>query len=383
MMLKKQRSNSLSLPRTRAATGQSAAEAAAAFQRARSLVLRSGWHTMAYQILNPGIDHWFSSQGDAVVGYVTAQGYRVVAGEPVCPPERLAAVASSFEADTRRAGQRVCYLGAQDRLVMSLDSDRPLAGLLLGAQPAWKPHNWPDLLARKASLRAQLSRARNKKVQVRAYPTEQAQQSPELRRCLQEWLHNRRLPPLHFSVEPETLGRLEDRHVLVAERQGDIVGFLVASPIPLRNGWLIEQIIRRPTAPNGTTELLLDAAMRHLAALGSEYVTLGVSPLSRRAGIIQSSQPFGTRLVFSLVRSYGNHFYNFEGLDAYKAKFLPEWWEPVYAITREGHTSLRTLYAVSGAFSGTSPLVYVGHALAWAAAQECRSRWQALRRRLA
>jgi phosphatidylglycerol lysyltransferase len=266
---------------------------------------------------------------------------------------------------------------------MILDHDRPLAGLLLGAQPAWKPHNWPDLLARKASLRAQLSRARNKKVQVRAYPTEQAQQSPELRRCLQEWLHNRRLPPLHFSVEPETLGRLEDRHVLVAERQGDIVGFLVASPIPLRNGWLIEQIIRRPTAPNGTTELLLDAAMRHLAALGSEYVTLGVSPLSRRAGIIQSSQPFGTRLVFSLVRSYGNHFYNFEGLDAYKAKFLPEWWEPVYAITREGHTSLRTLYAVSGAFSGTSPLVYVGHALAWAAAQECRSRWQALRRRLA
>jgi phosphatidylglycerol lysyltransferase len=382
MILKKQRSTGLSLPETGTTVDRSTAEVAATFQRARSLVLHTGWHTMAYQILNPGIEHWFSPQGDAVVGYVTAQGYRVVAGEPVCPPERLAAVASRFEADTRQAGQRVCYLGAQDRLVMILDNDKPLAGLLLGAQPAWKPQNWPDLLARKASLRAQLSRARNKQVSVHVWPPEQAQQSETLRQCLQDWLQSRRLPPLHFSVEPETLGRLEDRQVLVAERAGNIAGFLVASPIPLRNGWLIEQIIRRPGAPNGTTELLLDAAMRHLAARDSAYVTLGVSPLSRRAGIIQSSQPFATRLIFSLARSYGNHFYNFEGLDAYKAKFLPEWWEPVYAITREDHTSLRTLYAVAGAFSSTSPLVYMGRALTWAASQAFRNRWQKLRRRL-
>src|ERR1700712_1359005 len=89
-------------------------------RRARELVLRHGWNAMAYQILNPGMRLWFSPGGDGVVGYVRAAGLfsgsRVVPGAPVCPPERLAGIAAEFAADTRRAGQRLCYFGAQERM---------------------------------------------------------------------------------------------------------------------------------------------------------------------------------------------------------------------------------------------------------------------------
>lgn len=336
---------------------------------ARHLVLRYGHNTMAYQILNPGIAHWFAPGGDAVVGYVAAQGYRVVAGAPICATERLAAVAAAFEAATDQAGQRVCYFGAQDDLLLLLDSTRPLAGLLLGAQPVWRPQHWRQRLAGKASLRAQLARARNKQVTVRAWPAAYATDHPGLWQCLGEWLDHRHLPPLHFLVEPATLGHLADRLLLVAERQGQIVGFLVASPIPRRNGWLIEQIIRRSQAPNGTTELLLDGAMHHLAAVGADYVTLGLAPLSRRAGITQTPQPPLIRTLLDMLRQYGQHFYNFDGLDAYKAKFLPEWWEPVYLLAREPHISLRTLYALVGAFSRTEPASFIGRGLIWALRQ--------------
>ncbi|MCV4932462.1 DUF2156 domain-containing protein, partial [Escherichia coli] len=88
--------------------------------------------------------------------------------------------------------------------------------------------------------------------------------------------------PLHFVVEPETLGRLEYRRVFVAERSGQIEGFLVLSPIPARNGWLTEQFPHRPEAPNGTVESMIAAAGRALASDGSAYITLGLSPLSRR-----------------------------------------------------------------------------------------------------
>ena len=37
-------------------------------EHARRLVLAHGWNATAYQIINPGIDHWFSSRGDAVIG---------------------------------------------------------------------------------------------------------------------------------------------------------------------------------------------------------------------------------------------------------------------------------------------------------------------------
>lgn len=359
---------------------QHAARAPHQFEHARRLVLQYGWNTTAYQLLNPGMSYWFDPRGDALVGYVATQGYHVVAGEPVCAPERLAQVTAAFEGVTHQAGRRICYMAAQDRMVMIQDTSLPVAGLLLGAQPIWRPRHWADRLMRKASFRGQLARARNKQVSIDRWESERATNHAALRRCLHEWLQQRRMPPMHFLVEPDTLGQLRDREVFVAERHRQVIGFLIASPVPCRRGWLIEQIIRTRAAPNGTTELLLDYAMRHLAAIGADYVTLGLSPLSRRAGLAQTAQTGSVRLLLSGLRAYGQRFYNFEGLDAYKAKFLPEWWEPVYAISREQHISLRTLYAIAGAFGGTSPLLYIGHSMLWAAGQELRTAGQRLRR---
>jgi phosphatidylglycerol lysyltransferase len=345
--------------------------------QARELVLRHGWNAMAYQILNPGIRYWFSRDGEAVVGYVCAGGYRVVAGAPVCPPERLAEAAAGFAADTRRAGRRLCYFGAEDRMIGVLAAQGPVSALLLGAQPVWNPRHWHAILRGKASLRAQLARARNKGVTVRPWQTAEPQR-PELQHCLDEWLQGRGLPPMHFLVEWNILPQLLDRRLFVAERAGRILGFLIASPIPSRNGWLIEQIIRGRAAPNGTTELLLDTAICALAEEGAEYVTLGLSPLSR-AVPQEPPPPWSVRLPLAWVRVHGRRFYDFEGLERFKRKLLPESWEPIYAVTDRRRISLRALYAIAGAFGGTSPVLFVGRALLRALRQEAR--WGAAKAR--
>jgi phosphatidylglycerol lysyltransferase len=337
-------------------------------RRARELVLRFGWNAMAYQILNPGMRLWFSADGEGVAGYVRAGGYRVVAGSPVCPPERLAEVAAELAADTRRCRLRLCYFGAQERLIAMMAERGPAAALPLGAQPSWDPGHWSAIVAAKASLRAQLSRARNKGVTVRRSPTSQ---EPGLQRCLDEWLGRRGLPPMHFLVEWDLLPRLLDRRLYIAERGGRTIGFLIASPIPLRNGWLIEQIVRGRAAPNGTTELLLDTAIRALAGDGAGYVTLGLSPLSR-AVPQHPVPPWNIRPLLAWMRVHARRFYDFEGLERFKRKFLPESWEPIYAVTDRPRVSLRTLYAIAGAFGGTSPLLFLGHALLRALAQEAR-----------
>ena len=344
-----------------------------AVDRARSLVLRHGWNAMAYQILNPGMRLWFSADGEGVAGYVCAGNYRVVAGAPICPPERLAETAAELAADTRRAGQRLCYFGAQDRLHHLMAERGPASALLLGAQPVWDPRHWHTILAGKASLRAQLARARNKGVVVQPGP---AADRPALQRCLTEWLRTRGLPPMHFLVEWNLLPRLLDRRLFVAEREGQAIGFLIASPIPRRDGWLIEQIIRGRAAPNGTTELLLDTAIRALAAEGAGYVTLGLAPLSR-AVAQHPVPPWPVRLLLAWVRVHGQRFYNFEGLENFKRKFQPEGWEPIYAVTDRRRISLRTLYAIAGAFGGASPVFFLGRALLRALAQEAQ--WAAAR----
>jgi phosphatidylglycerol lysyltransferase len=128
------------------------------------------------------------------------------------------------------------------------------------------------------------------------------------------------------------------------------VGFLIASPIALRRGWLIEQVIRGREAPNGTAELMIDAAVRAMAAAGDEFITLGLSALAQREERVVN--PPWLRPLFSLARAHGRRFYNFDGLERFKAKFRPHAWEPVYMISQEHHFSFGTLLAVAGVFTG-------------------------------
>ena len=75
-----------------------------------------GWNSTCYQILNPGIQHWISMSAPAVVGYTRRHRTLLVAGAPVCPPEKLAEVCLEFEQFARRQDCRVCYVCAEERL---------------------------------------------------------------------------------------------------------------------------------------------------------------------------------------------------------------------------------------------------------------------------
>jgi phosphatidylglycerol lysyltransferase len=347
--------------------------ASAGVERARALVLEHGWNATAYQILNPGIDLWFSRAGDAVVGFVPYSRTRVVGGAPVCALSRLDSVSKEFVDDARAAGFHVCYFGAGDRLDNRYANDAHWSRVLLGSQPVWDPRDWMAAIARRSSIRAQFNRARNKSVVVSEWESSVAENHPDLRACLSDWLSTRNLPPLHFMVEPETLSNLRDRRVFVASRGGRAVGFTILSPVPARGGWLVEQIVRGRNAPNGTAELLIDAAMRTVGAAGSTYATLGLSPLSERANVSPIHHPLWLRFVLRWVRVHGSRFYNFRGLETFKAKFNPHSWEPIFAIGEGASFSPRDLYAIAGAFSGGAPLRLIARALAKAARQELSS----------
>lgn len=341
-------------------------------ERARELIMRYGWNATAYQLLNPGIAHWFSPPGDALVGYATYSRTRVVAGGPVCAPDELPRVVREFGTDAAQHGERVCYFAAGDRLegLVLLQGNWSVASL--GAQPVWDPANWASIAARRSSLRAQLNRAKNKNVVVGELEQPTRAEDDALRRCLGEWLSERHLPALHFLVEPETLGRLADRRLFVARRAGAVVGFLLASPVPARDGWLVEQIIRGWSAPNGTAELLLDSAMRSLHAEGARYVTLGLSPLSMHSRFDRSRMSWWLRTALRLVRAHGRRFYNFEGLDRFKQKFEPDDWEEIVALAPGRVFPVRALWAIAGVFAQGSPIVLVARAVLRGARQELR-----------
>lgn len=340
---------------------------------ARTLLLKYGWNTTCWQILNPGIDLWFSTRCEAVVGFVKAGGTAVVAGAPVCAETDLEHVVREWE---EHAG-RVCYFGAEGRL-QSLAGQKPsYSSVSLGAQPLWTPESWIHSVQADSTLRYQLNRARNKGVLVTEWPTEKARANPELAECIQAWLSHRGLPSMHFLVEPQTLSAPEKRRFFVAERKGQVVAFLTMAPIPERQGWLTEQFPRSPHAPNGSVELALDTAINVLASEGAKMITMGIVPLSKHGQGAARSNPLWLRLLASWARAHGRRFYNFEGLDQFKTKFHPDTWEPIHVIANEPNFSFRSLYAVASAFTGGSPTRTLARALGRAAASE----WRSVRRR--
>jgi phosphatidylglycerol lysyltransferase len=342
-------------------------------ERARTLASRFGWNAMAYQVVNHGISHWFSERGDAVVGFVRVHRRCIVAGAPICAGDRLMDVIAEWEEFVSQLRCRSCYFGAAGRVFEALHNRPGYSTVVLGAQPVWNPAWWPDIPARTPSLRSQMSRARNKRVLVSEWPPARASEDRRLHDCLQEWVRSRKLPSLHFLVEPNTLHDLDGRRIFVAERGSDVIGFINASPVPARQGWLVEQFIRSSRAPNGTIELLLDCMMRAVAADGAGYVTMGLVPLRNSSPDDDvMDNPAWLRAVLAFVKLHGRRFYNFDGLERFKSKFRPHAWEPIYAIAAESAFSSRTLYAIAAAFTAQSPVIAIGHGILRAVQTEWR-----------
>ncbi len=132
-----------------------------------------------------------------------------------------------------------------------------------------------------------------------------------------EWLAARRMAPMGFLVQLEPLTYPAERVMIVAERAGAVVGFLSAIPVYARRRLFVEDVLRGRAAPNGTSELLIDAAMR--AAHDRDGVTLGLAPL---AGDLPAP--------LRLARALSTPLYDFRGLAAFKHKLRPDRWEPIY-----------------------------------------------------
>jgi phosphatidylglycerol lysyltransferase len=103
-----------------------------------------------------------------------------------------------------------------------------------------------------------------------------------------------------------------------------------------------------PDAPYGVMELLFLELMLHGRGEGFQYFSLGMAPLSgvdaHRLG------PLWNR-ASNLMFHHGEHFYNFQGLRAYKDKFVPEW-QPKYLAAPGGFATARALTDVTTLISG-------------------------------
>jgi phosphatidylglycerol lysyltransferase len=176
---------------------------------------------------------------------------------------------------------------------------------------------------------------------------------PELRVVSEAWLSEKTTREKSFSLGAFSEEYLRWSPVAVVRVEGRIVAFanilgaggkVELAPDLMRYG---------EGAPKGSMEYLFIQMMLWGSREGYEWLSLGMAPLSGlETGPVAS---LWSRVGAAIFR-HGEHFYNFQGLRAYKEKFEPVW-EPRYLAAPAGAalpfilTNLSSL--ISGSLVGT------------------------------
>lgn len=310
--------------------------------RVLAVLRRHGWNATSFQVLEHGFSYWFDPAVDAVVAYVDTGSAWVVAGAPIADAADVSASGARFSEAARAAGRRTCFFAVEDRF-----ADLAwLESIPIGEQPFWDPAAWDAVVRESRSLREQLRRARAKGVVAReATAAEMADHASPLRKraeaLVERWLASRKMAPMGFLVDVQIFDLAEERRVFVAEdAAGELVALLVAVPVFARGGWLFEDILRTDATPNGTTELLVDAGMRAIAATGARYATLGLAPL---AGDLTPWLRF--------ARECSKALYDFHGVHRFRAKMKPSGWAPIFLSWPSDGSANVALYDALAAFT--------------------------------
>jgi lysylphosphatidylglycerol synthetase-like protein (DUF2156 family) len=262
----------------------------------------------------------------------------LAAGDPLAKPEDLKTLVQGFMTAAAKARRIAAFVPATERFAREA-TQLGLSAIKIGAAPYFDLKTWQPCGNSAKKMRAGVNRALRAGVRIESideFNDDLKKETTEL--CLQ-WLKTRRAATTFgwlLALDPYL--RAERKKMFAArDEHKRLVGLLAASPIPARDGWYLEDVLRGPNAPQGTADLLVFEALRRLKESGAAMATLGTAPLAKEGDDVISTRDHPViERALSLASKRLGAFYNFEGLRRFKGKFVASWWESEYALVQHG-----------------------------------------------
>lgn len=304
------------------------------------VIRRWGANATCWQIFNPGVRRWMDSKTKTLIGFRRILGGTVVVGDPIGPPESLLETVNKFET----LMGRVVYFGTSLDTYHRLQTTQRHVGMPIGFQTVLIPSQWNRIKNQKSSLAYQIRRSHHKGTVVRPAA---GSDFIQIKECVEKWQSQKKPLKLYFMTDPQIAIHSEGRRQWIAKNGDRIVGTLVATPIPAENGWLLEQWIRHPDAPNGTIEHIIDEAISQLYLEGAQRITMGLCPLAES---VHHPLPAIHKFTFTIGKIATAWFYRPTSLTKFKLKFMFPLHEPIYAVFSSKWTLPLSFFDISLAF---------------------------------
>jgi len=295
---------------------------------------KHGFNAHSLVSIAPDARFWSCPEIKGAITYNEFGKVWLVPGDPLASQEDCFELARRFIAAAREEGRMAAFMPVTERFAMQA-APLGLRALKIGAAPYFDLNSWGPRGDRAKKARAGVNQARRAGVRVTHVNRIDQPLQAETARLCRSWLQARRCAvKLGWLFALDPFEHAAQKKFFTARDADDkLVGFLAASPMPAREGWYLEDVLRLPDAPSGTADLLVVEALSMLKRDGAKIATLGTSPLAREGSIAQEVR--NNALVADAVRMAAGCFavfYNFEGLRRFKAKFAPSWWESEYVL---------------------------------------------------
>ena len=343
-----------------------------------------GYNAHALIGIAAGTRLWTCPETEGAVAYNEFGKVRLVPGDPLASAENLAKVSASFLQNARMEGRVVGFMPATEQFAKQ-GRGLGLRAIKIGSAPYFDLATWAPRGDRAKKARAGVNQARRAGVHVNEVINVDERLIREAACLCKSWLTTRRSAIRFewlFAVDLFQ-HREQKKYFTARDAKGRLVGFLAASPIPARDGWYLEDVLRSKNAPNGTTDLLVVEVLDSLKHSGARLATLGTA-LMAAEGVVDPDIHVSSvlsRAVWFLARCC-SVFYNFDGVRRFKAKFAPSWWESEYVLISANVTAPpRVLSALIHALvpAGPSHLIARQTSRAWRRMTTTREKAIALR----
>jgi lysylphosphatidylglycerol synthetase-like protein (DUF2156 family) len=316
----------------------------------RELALRHGYNGMSFLTLYPGWEYFHPVAGEGFIAFERHNKVALACGDPVCEPGAAPALIEAFRTFCAAEKLTPAFVGATARLAGICREDG-WKTLKVGEEPVFELADYAPRGNRTKKVRSAANQARKGGVTIECIPAGQRPPSGVAREMLEvqsAWQASRNINALAFTLRLSPLELADDKVILLARLHGRLEAFVTCIPVPARNSYYVEDMIRRPDAPNGVSEMLFLAAAGECKARGATMANLGLAPLRNARTQPDGHRALGHALQFTFSRL--NLFYKFKPLEHFKAKFGPTAWEDAFLIYRPGRLN-RVALALLNAFT--------------------------------
>ncbi len=316
---------------------------------AGELVRAHGTDTLSFFKLRRDHYYFFSSDGEAFVGYRIENGVLLLSGDPVGAPAAIPPLLNELRAFADARGLKLGAVGASERM-RPLYEELGLRTLYLGDEAIIDLDRFSLEGRPIRKIRQSVTRLRKAGYEAELHEFGELAETTvaEIERVLERGRQG--APERGFSMTMDSITgghREETLAVLARDAEGAIRGVLHFVPVYGRAAVSLSFMRRDPDTPNGLTEFLVASAAELLRDRGVRELSLNFATFARW---MHSPSRWHERVLGKLV-ALGNPFFQIESLYRFNAKFFPRW-EPRYLV-----------------YEGALGLVRASLAAAWAEGQ--------------